>query len=231
MELTGESYFYHHTFTFHLVTWDYAKAKKTLNFLLDNLHQRFNDMACIYTTGRQGNGGLHFHAGFYFFPDSELPFFPSRMECDFRAAVFSAWNRLQGGSLVHEANKMTNRKDTSYFLKNLREVQGCRRYKGRRVRWWGYRNSKLIRQHSVPVSELAVDEECAKRRSPVRRDVEKAETSVSNSVFPSKPCDEAAMKLEAASTPLCVPVSEEWPSFDWADSDADCKWIDEMALF
>jgi len=99
LELNGESYYYHQTLTFHPVTWNYEKAKRTLNRLLDNLHHQF-DMACVYTAGRHKSQGLHFHAAFYFFPDTQPPFFPSRMQCDFRAAVFSAWDRYSEDSLM-----------------------------------------------------------------------------------------------------------------------------------
>jgi hypothetical protein len=210
--------------------FDYSKAKRTLDLLLDNMHHRF-EMATVYTAGLHKTKGLHFHANFYFFPDSPLPFYPSRMERDFRTALFAAWERLQAGTSVHEANKMETYKNPSYFLKNLREVQGCRRYKERRLCWWGRRNRKLIKQHSVPVSESAVDEECAKRWTGPRRDSVQIESNIPDSELIKTFWEKDFGEREATPAPPCNPVSDEWSAFEWEDNEADCERIDDMVFY
>jgi len=228
LKLTCESHYYHQVLTFSPVTWNYTKAKRTLDLLLDNLHHRF-DMATVYTTGRHKKYGLHFHAGFYFFPDS-LPFYKSRMKRDFRTAVFSAWNDLQGGELEPVANEISTYKNPSYFLKNLREVQGCKQFKGSRVQWWGYRNAKLIKKNSVPVSELAVDDECAKRWSPLRRDSGLIKSIAPDSVFTTNLNDGGASELEPSRAPLDLPDDEEPSPFEFDNLDTDSEVTTEMAF-
>jgi len=81
-----------------------------------------------------------------------------------------------------------------------------------------------MRQHSVPVSELAVDIECAKRSSRFKNKGMKAHTSATESELTAQLPD-ALWRLDANTTPLCATVSEEWQSFDWEDSDTESQAI------
>ena len=100
---------------------DQQLAHRYLKKLLDSVEKAFPDVACFFVRENNQSLGIHFHIIFLFFGQQALH--PEKMRQAFGTAVFERWNRIQGGSLARQANRMTLQKKDErcirYLLKNI----------------------------------------------------------------------------------------------------------------
>ena len=93
---------------------------------------------------------------FLFFDADKLPYCDSRMQRDFRTAIFSRWNALNGGKSVHDANKLEprefNRETVNYFARAL--VVDDKFTKRTETNWWGVFNKQpILNRSTVPTRQ------------------------------------------------------------------------------
>jgi hypothetical protein len=137
-------------------------------------HYGRHEFAALHVSETTKKQRVHFHVCFLFFDRENLPFFPSRMEQDFRADIFKRWNRINGEKSVHQGNKLESREfnmvTTAYCVKTFE----IRRNKPKRpkILFWGIWGKKTLLRHTQPVAKQRLKEEfkrlfCKPRRRTV----------------------------------------------------------------
>jgi hypothetical protein len=140
--------YFHQTLTFPTPIVDARAAKQVFNKFVKGVLKFYqkHEMAIAYVQERRLDRTLHFHVCFLFFDANKLPYCDSRMQRDFRTAIFSRWNALNGGKSVHDANKLEprefNRETVNYFARAL--VVDDKLTKRTETNWWGVFNKQPI---------------------------------------------------------------------------------------
>src|SRR5580765_5565560 len=94
--------------------------------------------------------GIHFHVIFVFFGQQPSP--PDVMRKEFGREVFSRWNKLHGGQLERNANRMTLQKKDLWCIQYLlKGIDPSGKSMAREVHWHGVHNRRLIKANSCPV--------------------------------------------------------------------------------
>lgn len=153
------SLYFHQTLSFPSPVTDARAAKQVFNKFVKGVLKRYqqHEMAVAYIQERRKKDGtLHFHVCFLFFGADKLPYCPSRMRRDFRTAIFSRWNELNGGKSVHAANALQshefNQDTLQYFARAL--VVGNESTHRAETNWWGLFNKQVIlRRCTAPTKQ------------------------------------------------------------------------------
>ena len=193
--------YYHQTLTFPEVISDRA-AKDKFNTWMNTVLKNYSksEVGVIYVGEYGSNGRLHFHVLFFFFDRNNLPYAPSRMERDLRTYLYKKWSDLNGGRLVHDANRLTVHHYTvgslRYFLKNVHIPRKAP--KRAKTNFWGHRKKEVFERHRIRIDTTA-DKELFNlyfKRRTLRKDQRKAKYSWSpakqkiiSPLYPKRICD------------------------------------------
>lgn len=141
--------FCHQTLTFKTTKDSIQEAKKPLNRLLDNLHKRYA-MVSLYAVEWSQRDRLHIHVLFLFYESP--PYKGKHWLRRFSRVVYNAWNNLNQGELVRQANLTTVPKilDPTYFCKSVLVLKVGETKSRDGANWWGLRNREMLKRHAVP---------------------------------------------------------------------------------
>jgi hypothetical protein len=144
--------FCHQTLTFKQEKRSIHEVKKPLNTLLDTLHKR-HSMVSLYAVEWSQKHRLHIHVLFLFYESP--PYNGKHWLNRFGREVFKAWNRLNQGELVRQANLTTLPEilDPTYLCKSVRVLKVGETKSRDPANWWGLRNKEMLHRHAVPADK------------------------------------------------------------------------------